>query len=1069
MIRLSIRRPVAVSMAYFGVALLGIAAWNNVPIELLPDTNLPQLSVEADWRGASPETVEAFLTSPLEAAAQRVRGVERVTSVSREGRSQVTVEFSRDVDMDFARLDLSERLSRLEDDLPHGISAIQVEQYVPSDFEEEARRPLLTYTFTGPLLLEVLRAHLDEEVAPELGQVRGVARAVAQGGSRRLLEVELDGDQITSVGLSPTRVAQEILGLDLVREAGAVREGDRQLAIAIRDRPASIDDIHNAVFASNGRTFRIGDFARVRDTFEQPVSLHRMNGSPAVTLRIYREHGTNAVDVAERARQRVEELQALNPPGAELILVDDQAEDIRRQLTDLRFRALVSGAVIFLVLLLFLRSLRSAGVVFLTIAFSILIALNLIYFAGFTLNILTLMGLALGFGLIVDNSIVVLENIYRRWQEGDDPEVAAEQGALHVVLPIVASTVTTLIVFVPFVYFQGELQLYYVPLAIVVALTLLASLFVAFTFIPALAARILGGGGELAPRSPAALELAGVGERPASGVGSGSGPRSPFYIRFYAGLLDLTLKAPWAAVLVAALCLGGSWHLFDSYVTRGTVWGGGMWERSWIDIQITLPQGSDLERVDELSQSFEARLAGIDEIGMFETQVFGTRAQTQVFFPDSLEHTPVPLIIEERLKSYSLGYTGAQVRVYGQGPSFYGGGGGVAPNYRINVLGYNYERVRDIAEDLGTRLQGVSRVGEIDTNATGRFSRERATEYAVEVDRDALARYDLTVQELIWEMQAALQGAGGAGRVSLGGEPVAFEVKLAGFLERDVRGLEQIMITSPVGTAVRLGDLVRVAPREVLAEVRREDQQYHRTVAYEFRGPRRLGDVYHDAAIASTDVPPGYTVRGQDPFTWGTEDQRQMWLVLLVSVGLVFMVTSGLFESLRQPFCVLLAVPMALTGVFLIFFYVNASFTREAFIGVIMMGGIVVNNAILLVDHINRVRQERGDLSLERAIVQGTLERVRPILMTTVTTVLGLLPLVMFMPTADATIWNALTYALIGGLLSSTLFVLTTTPALYLLFERGLVGQRILPASVRNGLESDAREGGGWPEDAERV
>jgi HAE1 family hydrophobic/amphiphilic exporter-1 len=245
------------------------------------------------------------------------------------------------------------------------------------------------------------------------------------------------------------------------------------------------------------------------------------------------------------------------------------------------------------------------------------------------------------------------------------------------------------------------------------------------------------------------------------------------------------------------------------------------------------------------------------------------------------------------------------------------------------------------------------------------------------------------------------------------------------------------VVATSRGTRVPLGELIQVRERNVLTSIRRENQQYERVIRYEFRGPRLLGDVIRDAAVDATLLPPGYSIRSSTLGRITLEDQRQLALVLLIAIGLIFVVTAALFESIRQPLVVLLAVPMALIGVFLTFFYVNATFTREAYVGVIMMGGIVVNNAILLVDHINRVRRERGELALDEAIVLGTLGRVRPILMTTATTVLGLTPLVLFMPTADARIWNALTYSLIGGLLSSTLFVLTTTPALYLLFERG--------------------------------
>jgi HAE1 family hydrophobic/amphiphilic exporter-1 len=385
--------------------------------------------------------------------------------------------------------------------------------------------------------------------------------------------------------------------------------------------------------------------------------------------------------------------------------------------------------------------------------------------------------------------------------------------------------------------------------------------------------------------------------------------------------------------------------------------------------------------------------------------------------------------------AYSHTFTGAEVRVYGYGPSFYGGGSS-PPTYRIQVLGYNFERVREIAEDLGRRLERLARVQEVDTNASGGWTRDRATEFTVQVDRTKLARFDMSVSDLINQLARAIAGSGGQRSIKIGGEDLFYEVKVRDADYVDVLGLRETIIQTPDGRGVRLGDVVAIDRRDVLASIRRENQQYERSVAYEFRGPRKLGDLYRDALIENTELPPGYTIMVSQGFRWGSDQRNQIYALLAISILLIYMVTSALFESLRQPLAVLLTVPMALIGVFLIFFYARATFTREAYIGVIMMGGIVVNNAILLVDHINNVRRS-SDLSLADAVLKGTLERVRPILMTTTTTVLGLLPLVLFSETADANIWNALGYALIGGLLSSTVFVLTTTPALYYLFEKG--------------------------------
>jgi HAE1 family hydrophobic/amphiphilic exporter-1 len=1039
-IRLSIRRPVAVTMAYLAVALLGVAAWRNIPIELLPDTQLPQLHVTAQWRGASPEALEAFVTAPLEAAVQQVRGVEKITSTSSEqwglARANITVEFTRGTDMDFARLDLSERLAAIDEDLPAEVPAPMIEPYVPEEFREQ-QRAFLSYTLTGPYTLEALRALVDDDLVPDLLQVDGVAGVEASGGRERLVEISLDERKVNALGLEPGRVWQKIRELEYVSEAGVVEEGGLLRTIAIRHRTESAEQIRQApLLIDRGRLVRVRDVATVHDTYEDPQSYYRIDGQPAVAFEVHKEVGVNTVQLADRVKARLAELEPAQPSGVRLILDEDESEAIKAQLTDLRYRALIAAGVIFVVLLVFLRSFRSAGIVFATIGFSVLIALNLIYFGGLTLNVLTLMGLAMGFGLIVDNAIVVLENIYRKVHEGEqaadgDATAAAEAGARQVVLPILAATLTTIIVFIPFVYLQGELRVYYVPLAIVVGMSLLASLFVAFTFIPALAAKLFRSQGE---RGRYAAE---------------SSSRPPVYVRVYSTLLGVTLRFPIVTVLVALSVLAGSWHLFDKYVTRGVLWRSWWGQQTYIDVIINLPRGAELERTDELAGYFESKLRQTPEVERFVTRVQPQFARITATFPDSLENTWIPVAIKEQMVAYSNLFGGAEVRVYGFGPSFYGGGGG-APNYSIKILGFNYETVRDIAEDLGRRLQRFSRIQDVDVNSAGGwYTRDKASEFVLRLDRERLGLHGLTARDVVNQVVAAVAGQVQRGNIRVAGEEVRFDVKIEGNEDVDVLALQELLLMTPAGQGVRLDDVATLGERDVLTRIVREDQQYQRYVSYEFRGPTKLGDRTRDAVIAATRLPEGYAIEGEQEWDWSSEEQEQLLLVLLVSLILIYMVTAALFESIRQPFCVLFAVPMALVGVFLMFFYAKASFTREAYIGVIMMGGIVVNNSILLVDHINHLRRA-ARVPFTAAILRGTLERVRPILMTSATTILGLLPLVLWSEYADENIWNALAYALIGGLASSTLFVLTVTPALYLLFERRPERRRLALEAARS-------------------
>ncbi|MFQ5551876.1 MAG: efflux RND transporter permease subunit, partial [Gemmatimonadales bacterium] len=565
------------------------------------------------------------------------------------GRAEITVEFARGTDMDFARLELSERLIALDDELPEGSRTPVVEQYIPQEFRDQEQE-FLSYTVTGPLTLEALRAHVDDVIAPEILQVEGVANVTARGGRRRALQVELDQNQLRALGLNINQVRLQIQALEFVGEVGQIATGGALRTLAVRQTVGSAEAVRNMIVSGVGRLVRLSDIATIRDTYEEPTGYYRIDGLPAVSFVVEKELGTNVVAVADRVKARLAAITHLHPAGVRLILDADESEEVRNQLTDLRTRAVIAAGVVFVVLLMFLRSFRSAGIVFATIGFSILIALNLIYFSGYTLNVLTLMGLAMGFGLIVDNAIVVLENIYRRCNAGEGALEASEAGAREVLLPILAATLTTLIVFIPFVYLQGELRIFYIPLAIVVGMSLMGSLFVAFSFIPALAARVLGIG------YGRGLDLRG--ER-----------RDPFYVRFYSELVRFTTRHPWVTVVLALGSFGGSYHLFDKYVQRGMLWGG-FGTSTFISIRFTQPSGAELARTDELVRYFEERLAEIPEVERFSSQVQAQFAGIRVDFPDELENTDIPPAVKEQLLAYSYLFGGAEVRVYGYGPSF---------------------------------------------------------------------------------------------------------------------------------------------------------------------------------------------------------------------------------------------------------------------------------------------------------------------------------------------------------------------------------------------------------------
>jgi HAE1 family hydrophobic/amphiphilic exporter-1 len=419
-IRLSINRPTTVAMVYIAIAAVGVASFIDIPVELLPDVDYPQLNIETNWPGASPEVVESFLTAPLESAAQQVQGVRKIVSESSENSSEITVEFARGTDMDFARLELGERIQAIRDDLPPDVRP-EVQPYVPREFET-GERVDMRYTLTGTYTFEHLRRYADEDLRPQLVALDGVEEVAVQGGEDREIRIELDRQRMEAYGVRPYDVALALDAAELVRTAGKLLRGNTEWVVTIRNDVDAVTELETLIVVPDtlgtGEVIRVSDVAKVTDTTADPQYHFRIDGRPAVGVSMIRGVGTNALRVADAVKGKVAELEAQLPPGMRLNLEYDGSREVRKQLTDLRLRALAAAIVIFLVLLIFLGSFRTAGIVFATVVFSVLIAINLLYFSNFSLNVLTMAGLAMGFGLMVDNSIVVLENGHGLWADG---------------------------------------------------------------------------------------------------------------------------------------------------------------------------------------------------------------------------------------------------------------------------------------------------------------------------------------------------------------------------------------------------------------------------------------------------------------------------------------------------------------------------------------------------------------------------------------------------------------------------------------------------------------------------
>jgi len=1004
LIRLAIQRPVAVSMIFLAIILTGLAALSRLPLELIPDVNYPELSISTSWSDSSPEAVEALITAPIEAIANTVRNVHQVESTSREGASTVRLEFLPETDMDFAALELNEKLSALYDDLPVGAGHPQIKKFVPKELQTGQ---FLTYFVIGTYTPSHLREIALKKLKPGILGVKGVADVSVHGGQDPELRIELNPQKMQAFGVSPAEVQAVVTKLNQRRSVGRIFRDGQRLDLIIDEQIADLRTVGELVVAEReGKFVRLTDVARIEQTYAEPNHFTRINGQSTVWLNIEREAGTNMIEVADRVFTRVAALGPDLPPSVQLIKESDQSEQIRQELTDLSHRAVLCVLVIFLVLLVFLRSLKTPLIILSTIFISVLLTFNLFYFTKIGLNLITLAGLALGFGMLVDNSIVVVENIFRKHRGGFIPSAAAESGTTEVALAIVASTLTTVVVFIPFLYLTENLRLYYLPFAGAVSFSLLASLGVSFSFTPALTAQILPTISATPARQTRIKWL---------------DKRQPF--RTY---LKWALEYRWWVVAGVVLLFAGSYFLFNKYVTRGAIW---RWhDATYLSVWIRMPEGSDLAETDRIAREFEKVLVGHPELKRIQTNVSKETASIDIRFPRHLELTSVPLIWKEVLIQHAVQHAGVSVSVHGFGQGFYGGGGSAVASFQLKVLGYNYNEVRNIAGQVARRLERNARVREVDFTSSGQYGRSNLFELIIQPHREILSRFKVSVAELMHKVTLHLQENLHQQTLHFQGQELRYAIKLAGAREFNTEDLLKMVLESPAGEKFLLSEVAEISQRQVMSQIDRENQQYRRWITFEFRGPHQLGQRFVESVIQNTHLPPGYKLEESRYFSMGDQETQQIYLVLAVSLVLVFMVTAALFESLRQPFVVLLTVPLALIGVFLIYYLTDTNFDRNAYIGVILLGGIVVNNAILLIHQINKLREQGDDLI--SSIINATEDRVRPILMTTLTTVLGLLPLIIFAE-EKASMWYTLALATIGGLLSSAPLVLFVLPSLF--------------------------------------
>jgi HAE1 family hydrophobic/amphiphilic exporter-1 len=1096
MIRFFINHPVATWMLFGALIICGVYALPRLGIEAMPETDLPSLSILTNWVGASPSAVQRSITIPIEEAARQCHGIEKITARSSPGRSSVSVEFRRDIDLDFARLELSEHLSAVRRNMPATATQPVIIPYIPEEFRTD---DFFTVSLISPLSSNELRDKAEVWLLPRLLAIPGVADAELQGGARPLVKVLLNLQLMERYGLTADAIYNRLSAMDDIIPAGVVRHSGQEFTVSVQDS-LTLDrlaktDLRTIV----GQPITLAHVATLEHGFEDPFYFVRINGENVIQATIAKRSGENAVATSRRLRGALPSLQAAMPFPVSFEVDEDQGQELEDKLRELVIRSLVILGLLFVLLAVALRRIRLTAIVIFSILLAIVICLALFYFLGISVNFITISGLTVCFGMLLDNSILVLDAIHRRLTgRNGDARAALIDGTREVAFPIMATTITTVVAFLSFIFLSGRLSLFYVPLAISVGIAMCASIFVAFCWIPVALRgtaeremrQAVAAGGERKPAPSArrlllwwtlVVAILGVATAAVLAVWKGTG-----------ALID---HWPWAVGIVSLLILVGAfvsyvekitafhlrfwWYpllltfgLFGGgiYIFKNEIHAGGFWRprsEEILRIYIERPVGTDVVLSSETMKLFEAELLPLPEGIHMKSWSRENWAYMQMEFEPEMLHTQYPELFRNKLILLAEEMGGMFIYIAGFGdPYMKGGRGGGLSNSLIKLTGYNSKELNEICEGIISRLERNRRVRNVRLASGERFEQAAADETVIMVHRDRLAAHNISVGEIMGYLRRLL-GIETPWHMILDGEDQRVQLSFAD--AQDIQ-YEQVMgktITNTRGEKVPIASLISLETRPVIGSINREDQRYAMQINWEYIGTDRMRQRFINEILDGIQLPYGYTAEDVSGERMSLEEEEEMKLTLWLTLLFIFMALAALFESLWLPLLVILAVPMALTGVVALFWITDSAFDSSAKIGLVLMFGIVVNNAILLINRFRlQVREAvaaRGDGDdrvppkrrlggmdlwrleaparkqiLKDAICTGTRIQLRSILLTSGTTIAGLLPLLIRI--ADTSegkdIWENLALSSIGGLTSSTVLIISAIPTLYYVATR---------------------------------
>jgi HAE1 family hydrophobic/amphiphilic exporter-1 len=1023
LVALSVRRRVSVLMVALAVAAFGFVGYQRLTLELFPDITYPSLTVQTDFPDTAPQEVENLITRPVEEAVGVLRGLQTIHSVSRPGVSEVTLEFSWNSDMDMLSMEVREKLDRLL--LPEEAEDPIVLRFDPS------LDPIVRLGLHGSGSLIEKRRLAEKKLKPEFETIKGVAAAQIKGGLEEEIQIDIDQERLAALGI-PLEQVRQVVGVSNINlPGGLLRGAESQFLIRTMNEFDSIDEIAELIIHQDGSSaVRLADVATVIHGSKEREEITRVNGDECVEISLYKEGDANTVSVARLIQENLEEWKEKLPPGYSLTVLFDQSHFIRQSISEVRNAAILGGLLAILVLFLFLRDFRSTLIIATSIPLSVIATFILMYRYDISLNIMSLGGLTLGIGMLVDNSIVVLESIFRKKSLGATLAQSAVDGTSEVGPAVIASTLTTVAVFLPIVFVEGIAGQLFKDQALTVTISLLASLIVAITVIPMLSA--LGGNIKHSLSSETAIDTSQVHTM---------GKFSRLYDQLLRGALKHRVATLLIAFMLFFLSLGGI-RLIGTELIPPLSEGEFFFE-------VKMPEGTSLAATDRILQEMESETSARDEIDRFYSMVgsrlvaggmsLNTKAenlgQLNIVLANRRDEA-AELQIAESLRERFEKIPDLNV-TFGR-PSYFS----LKTPVEVILFGENLQELRDYSLDLAQDLSTVD--GLVDV----RSSLEAGTpELQVVFDRRRLASLGLDMGVLSETLKNRVLGVV---PTRFKEEDRQIDIRIRN-RESDRRSLDDIknLVLPGLGTeSLRLMSVADVNLDRGPAEIHRLQQQRAAVIAANLKG-RSLGGVVQDIerALENNPPPPGITseLSGQNKEMQVSFDSLRFALGL--AIFLVYLVMAATFESFIHPFIVLFTIPLALVGVVAGLLTTGTTITVIVLIGTIMLVGIVVNNAIVLIDAINRMR--RAGIEKYEAVIRAGHLRLRPILMTTLTTILALVPMALSWG-EGAELRSPLAITVASGLFLSTLLTLVVIPAAYL-----VVPSRVAAENVPEINESD--------------